>query len=197
MGTSADDVTVRPADATSWDDVEEVFGANGGCEGCWCLYWRVTSGREYAQMQGAPAREEFARLVQGGEVPGLLAYRGDVPAGWCAVAPRPDYVRLRRSRTLRPYAPDDTAVWSVPCFYVRAGHRREGVADTLLAAAVDRAREHGGRTVEAYPNDADHRRYSAAELHMGTVDLFGRHGFTEVDRPSPGRVIMRRELVDA
>ncbi|WP_063713908.1 GNAT family N-acetyltransferase [Amycolatopsis nigrescens] len=192
--TQRDDVTIRPAEHDRWDDIVQAFGDNGGCEGCWCMYWRVPSGPEYARMRGAPARAEFSRLVREGEVPGLLAYRDGHPVGWCAVAPRPAYVRLRRSRTLRPAEPDDHGVWAVPCFYIKNGQRRRGVADQLLAAAIRHAEQHGAHTIEAYPTDSEHRRYSSGELHMGTVDLFTRHGFTETERPSPGRVIVRRGL---
>ncbi|QFU92746.1 GNAT family N-acetyltransferase [Amycolatopsis sp. YIM 10] len=189
-----EEVVTRPVEHDRWDDLVEVFGSNGGCEGCWCMYWRVTSGPEYDRMRGAPARAEFSRLVRDGEVPGLLAYHDERPVGWCAVAPRPAYVRLRRSRTLRPAEPDDPGVWAVPCFYIKNEHRRRGVADQLLAAAVRHAERQGAHTIEAYPTDSEHRRYSSGELHMGTVDLFTRHGFSEVDRPSPGRVIVRRDL---
>jgi len=65
---------------------------------------------------------ELHSRVTSGRVPGLLAYEGDVPVGWCAMAPREDHDRLNRSK---PFAPiDDTAVWSITCFIVRKGYRR-------------------------------------------------------------------------
>jgi GNAT superfamily N-acetyltransferase len=191
---ASETVVVHPASADSWQDVVEVFGANGGSEGCWCMYWLASSGPDYARMQGEPARLRLHRLVTTDQQPGLLAYRDQQPVGWCAVAPRPSYIRLQASRTLRPDKPDDPTVWAVPCFYVKAGHRQKGVADHLLGAALEYASDHGAHCVQAYPNDSDHRQYSAGELYMGTVELFARHGFEATARPSPGRVIMERML---
>lgn len=187
------DITVSPADEARWDDLEEVFGPNGGCEGCWCMYWRVRA-RDYPRIQGEQARQKLRELVAAEPPPGLLAYRDGQPAGWCTVAPRPNYTRLRYSTTLRPDDPNDSGVWAVPCFYISPEHRRVGVTKNLLQAALSFAADRGGREIEGYAIDSDHRKYSSAELYTGTVDLFARHGFQEVTRPASGRVLMRRQL---
>ena len=63
-------------------------------------------------------------VVDSSEVPGLLAYDGNEPVGWCALAPRERYLRLARSRILKPV--DGKPVWSVVCFFVARSHRRKG-----------------------------------------------------------------------
>ena len=64
----------------------------------------------------------FRRIVKRGAEPGLLAYDGDTPVGWCAISPREEYGGLARSRILKPV--DDQPVWSITCFYVARAYRR-------------------------------------------------------------------------
>ena len=46
------------------------------------------------------------RCEAGDTGPGLLAYDGDTPVGWCAVEPRPNLVRLPHSRIVAGGTPD-------------------------------------------------------------------------------------------
>jgi len=51
-----------------------------------------------------------------------------LPAGWCAVAPRPGTRGCSPPRRLAPADPDEPGVWSVTCFFVHRKHRRAGLA---------------------------------------------------------------------
>ncbi len=104
------EITVSPLTVERWDDLERLFGDNGACGGCWCMWWKQT-GSEFERMKYEQNRQAMHLLVESGRVPGLLAYVNDVPVGWCAVEPRENYPRLSRSRTLKKV--DDTPVWSV------------------------------------------------------------------------------------
>lgn len=196
------EITVYPAHETREPGLEEVFGFSGGTVGCWYTCWRVP-GREYSRIQGEPDRRQLRELVAAESPPGLLAYHEGQAAGWCTVAPRSTYTRLLRWATLTPAEPDDPGMWAVPCFYVSPEHRSlslltdsltDDVIEDLLETALSIASDQGGREIEGYPMDPDSQEYSAAELYTGTVDLFARHGFREISRPSPGRVVMRRDL---
>jgi len=68
--------------------------------------------------------EALRALVEAGEAPGLLGYLGGRPVGWCAVAPRPSYPALARSRVLAPV--DSEPVWSVSCLFVDRGTGERG-----------------------------------------------------------------------
>ena len=57
--------------------------------------------------------------------------------------------RLDRSRLLEPV--DDLPVWSVSCFFIRAGRRRQGLTAALIEAAKAYAGEAGAAWLEAYP----------------------------------------------
>src|SRR5438270_9921482 len=119
----------KPLTPARWADFERLFGTNGACGGCWCMLWRLKRSA-FDSQKGQGNRDAMHELVAGGEVPGILAYVGDEPAGWCAVAPRDRYPALARSRVLRPI--DDTPVWSVSCLFVARAFRKRGVSVGLL-----------------------------------------------------------------
>ena len=181
---------VEPATPARWPDVEALFGENGACGGCWCRFWKQ-DGAQYRAGKGAPNRRALRRSVLDGEVPGLLAYQGDLPVGWVAVEPRLRYARLVRSRNL--VAVDDVPVWSVPCFFVRRGFRGQGVAGALLAAAAAHARRAGAPFLEGYPIDS-RKELAAAFLYTGALSTFLKAGFTEVARTARTRPVVRLAL---
>jgi GNAT superfamily N-acetyltransferase len=190
-----DGIRVRPIGEVPWPDVETVFGTRGDPARCWCQYFKVPS-----QAWRDGAGEGFRRALQEQAAarpgPGLIASLDGEPVGWCAVEPRSAYPALQRSRLLRSALLDgDDEVWAVTCFVVRVGSRRRGVATALLDAAVEHARGHGARVLEAYPVDAERKPgVSAAELYHGTLGLFLAAGFTLTARPSETRAVVRLDL---
>ena len=188
---------IEPATADTWADLEDLFGPNGASSGCWCMYFRTTS-KDYGEGcrdSGTMNRRGLRARLDENPPPGLLGYDGDgVPVGWCAVAPRVEYGRVLRSRTTKPADLDDPAVWAVTCFYIRRGHRGHGVASALLDAAIPFAKRHGAAVLEGYPVDPLGRRRQNAELYYGTFAMFQAGGFTEVERRSSTRPIMRLDL---
>jgi hypothetical protein len=79
-------------------------------------------------------RAGLKALVDAGNPPGLIGYRGKVPVGWVSVGPREEYAKLKRSPVMK--AVDEQPVWSVICFVVPAEYRGQGVAQALLKGAV-------------------------------------------------------------
>jgi ribosomal protein S18 acetylase RimI-like enzyme len=185
-------VTIVDADAQRWDDLAELMGERGDPSRCWCQYYRSPGRYEHDQRERN--RAAMRQQVTSATVPhGVLAYDGQRPVGWCAVAPRGDYPRLERMQAARGTTGED-GLWSVTCFVVRVGHRRQGVATELLRGAVDLARRHGARFVEAYPIDTSVRTVGAASLYQGPLSLYQRAGFVEVARPTGTRAIVRLDL---
>jgi GNAT superfamily N-acetyltransferase len=129
--------------------------------------------------------------VRGAVPPGVLAYSGKQAIGWCAIAPRDQYIALTRSRVLAPV--DDRPVWSVSCLFVACSHRRQGVSVKLIRAAARFARDHGARAVEGYPVEPYSTTMPAAFAWTGLVSAFRRAGFKEVVRRSKTRPIVRLE----
>ena len=182
------EVEFHPATPKRWRDVEKLFGPRGACAGCWCMWPRLPSA-EFARGRGAGNRRALRRLVTGGARPGIIAYQGGEPVGWCAVAPRQQYGRLERSRVMAPV--DDRPVWSVVCFFVAREARSSGVTTALLRAAVDHAARAGATIVEGYPLDTAGKRLADAFAWFGLTSSFRRAGFKEVARRSKTRPIMR------
>ncbi|WP_336208126.1 GNAT family N-acetyltransferase [Nonomuraea sp. LPB2021202275-12-8] len=178
--------------ANAWDDVEEVFGPQGGQSGCWCMWFRMP-GAEFRTLEAGERRARLRALVESARPPGLLAYLDGTPVGWCAVAPREEQARIGRSPSTRPADPDETGVWSVTCFYVTRQGRGQGIAAALLQRAVAFAAAEGAVAVEGYPTDSD-RRLAAAERYHGWRSLFEQAGFEEIARRTPTRPVMRLSL---
>jgi GNAT superfamily N-acetyltransferase len=181
-------LTFAPLTPARWDDIAALFGERGACGGCWCMLWR-TRRVDFDAGKGRSNRNAFHRLVQAGGTPGVIAYSGNTPIGWCAVAPREQYSALARSRVLAPV--DDTPVWSISCLFVERGHRRSGVSSRLLKAAVDHARAGGAAIVEGYPVEPRTGSVPDAFAWTGLAASFRRAGFSEVARRSATRPIMR------
>lgn len=148
------------------------------------MYWRI--GRAYRRQPPELNRAGFRDIVRKGPPPGLLAFDGDLPVGWCQITPRDSLPKLDASWRLPRI--DDLPVWSISCFYIRKGYRRQGVTAALIDAALKLAKKKGAPALEAYPLDAD---LTPSASSTGYTSTFLRAGFTIVDRPSPPRPILR------
>jgi GNAT superfamily N-acetyltransferase len=155
------------------------------------MWWRLKRS-EFEKRKGAGNKRAMKRIIASGAVPGLLAYVGEEPIGWCAIAPRDDYPALDRSRILARV--DDQPVWSISCLFISRPWRRQGVSTTLIKAAATYARKKGAEIVEGYPHIPKQDRAPDAFIWTGTASAFERAGFKEVARRSEQRPIMRRAL---
>jgi GNAT superfamily N-acetyltransferase len=182
---------IHPLTPDRWGDFEDLFGQKGACGGCWCMWWRLERS-EFEARKGEGNRTAMRGLVDSGHVPGLLAYLEDRPVGWCSVAPRDDYPALDRSRILKPV--DDQRVWSVVCFFVSRGHRRQGVSRALLEGAAAWVARHGGEVIEGYPVEPRKDRAPDVFVFTGLAAAFRSAGFEECARRSETRPIMRRRV---
>jgi GNAT superfamily N-acetyltransferase len=190
MGVKANKLSFHPVTAERWNDFEKLFGTRGACSGCWCMYWRLARS-EFPKKKGAQNRRAIKKIIDSGRVPGVLAYAGNEPIGWCSVAPREEFVRLEAHRTLKRI--DDQPVWSVVCLFVSKPWRRQRVSVALLQAASDYAHSQGARLVEGYPTEPG-QTLPDPFIYTGIVSAFKRAGFKEAARPSRTRAIMRKKV---
>ena len=86
--------------------------------------------------------------------------------------------RLVRSRTI-PLV-DEVPVWSIVCFKVEVGYRRQGVTHALLAGPIEYARAHGVPMLEAYPIDPEGQRLDVSFSYVGFTGTFEAAGFSRV-----------------
>jgi GNAT superfamily N-acetyltransferase len=216
-------IAVLPATAERFGDIARVINPTGREQACWCMHWR-TPAKEDVTTRAARLRE----LTEQEPAPGMLAYvragdatdagttgLGDAAAGGAALAPgegaevagwlgfsrRSAARSLQRSRVLPVGEPDTwPTTWVFMCVTVRAGFRRQGVAQALLDAGVAYAAAHGATALDAFPVEPEPgRRVPVSAAFVGTVGMFERAGF---DRLAPtdatsGRLTrwhMRRKL---
>lgn len=188
-------LTVAPLTPARWKDVETLFGEKGACAGCWCMFWRLEKGERFDDVKGPKAKRRFKALVEAGQAQGLLAFADGEPVGWLAHGPRRDFAKLDRAPSLA--CDDADEVHSVPCFFIKAGFRKQGVATALLNAAVLAAKKAGAATLEGYPVQASApgKPIPAAFAWTGTVPLFERAGFVPAQpEKRTGKRRMRRAL---
>ena len=151
------------------------------------MYWRI--GPAYRTRPREQNKAAFREVVKRGPPPGLLAFDGNVPVGWCQLTPRDALPWLDRAWRLTRV--DDRPVWSVSCLYVRKGHRRKGITAALIAAAVRAAKRANAPALEAYPLDASETPSASG---TGFASTFERAGFQAVARRVRARPIMRHDL---
>jgi GNAT superfamily N-acetyltransferase len=169
-------IEVVPATAERWDDVVTILGGNGD-KGCWCQAPRgIAAG--YGKSKPGARRTALREQLEDEPPAGMLAYVEREVAGWCGFGPRTRLPRLERSRTIPKV--DDAPVWSILCFNVRVGYRRQGVAAALLDGVVDFARRSGAPGVEAYPIDPEGGRVDVGFGYVGVTPMFEKAGFRRI-----------------
>ncbi len=165
------------------DDMGKVLAGTWGSS-CWCMFPRLGAqaqrGLPGPGDPGQHRKRAMTALARKRRAPGLLAYLGGEIAGWIQVAPRPELLRIERSKATPPV--DHVAAWVIPCITVRRRFRGRGVAQALIRAAVEHAAKHGAPAVEAYPRAGDVRVHDDFAF-MGTEALFRKVGFRRIRGP--------------
>jgi hypothetical protein len=179
---------VERATEDRWDDLCHLFGRAGASNGCWCQYWLIGPGyhRRDRGLNKEALRHESAHSLA--PAPGLIAYRDEGRAvGWARLCPRFQlgWLNERFARRL----PVDDEVWSLSCFYVPRRECGVGVMTALIAAAAAEARR-ADLTLEAYPVDPAAEN-ATRNRFTGVLEPFLRAGFTEVQRLTPDRAVVR------
>jgi GNAT superfamily N-acetyltransferase len=185
---SEDKFSFHPLNSERWEDFERLFGDHGAVGGCWCMWFRQKRS-DFEAHRGEGNHQSMRAIVAAGQTAGILAYDGNVPAGWCSVAPRESFPVLGRSPVLKPV--DEQQAWSIVCFFVAKSYRKQGLMNYLLHAAVDYAAQQGASIVEGYPLDPTQESTPDVYAFTGLVASFAKAGFVEVARRSPSRPIMR------
>jgi len=192
--TIAENIRFEELRPDLWSAVERLFGPNGACAGCWCMYWRAESNKAWNAIRGARAKKGLKNLTQKGKAHGVLAFAEDEPVAWCSFGPRRDFSNLER---VSAYKRNDTSnVWSIVCFFIHRKWRRKGLSRGLLRAAVEAMQKHGVKIVEAYPvtTTKDGRRLSSSLAWTGPLKIFEELGFKTVQSTNPLKPLMRLEL---
>jgi GNAT superfamily N-acetyltransferase len=186
---------LRALRRNDWKIVLALFGDNGACGGCWCMWWRVErGGKLWEENKGRKNKAALRKLIEGGKAYGILAFSDGKPVGWCSVGPRQDYPRLHRSRPFQVDSPDGT--WSVTCFYIPSKWRGKGVATALLKEAESLARRKGARALEGYPVKPTGKAalVPPAFAWTGLPRLFERARFPNITKHKDSRNVYRKRF---
>ena len=195
-------IRVVPANEASCEELDLIFGTRGGAAECRCQRYRLARGEAFGNTPVEHRNHRLREQTSCGDpgaakTSGLIAYLDDEPAGWCAVAPRPDYEGLVRNSNQtawrgREENRADPSIWAVTCVYTRVGHRRQGVAAALVDATIDFARTRGATRLEAYPITDENATWG--EEHPGRLTTYLDAGFKIVHRPSKRRAVVAVEF---
>lgn len=183
--------TARELTPARWADFEKLFAKHGGVQaGCWCMFYhrpRPVAGARRASRN----RQDKRALVRRGRSHGILVYAEGQAVGWCQFGPRDELPRIDAGRNYRELAlPGAVKLWRITCFFVDRDHRRRGVAQIALRAALQAIRKRGGGLVEAYP--ATNPR--AVATWFGSVAMFERERFRQEAVLGKSNVVMRRRV---
>ena len=186
---------IEPLTESRMEDFAAVVNPNHRQKHCWCLSHRL-SAQEIRERGGEDRYEAMCSLAREKIAPGVIAYLGDQPVGWCSISPRAQIPKLENSKLIRPV--DDLRVWSIICMVVRGGYRRRGVNRQMVLGAVEYAKSLGAPAVEAYPVDPE-GRMDLTMAYVGTRKMFEEAGFEVVGVSDAvasrmPRLIMRKML---
>ncbi|MFL5320710.1 MAG: GNAT family N-acetyltransferase [Myxococcaceae bacterium] len=175
-----------------WGAFEKLFGKNGACAGCWCMFWRLEDGERFDDVKGSEAKRRMKKLVASGAARGLIAFDDGAPVGWLALGRRREFKKLDRAPSLQ--CDDADQVWSLPCFFVHKDARGKGVASALLKRSLEILKRERAKVVEGYPVKPPRKgeKIPAAFAYTGTIPLFEKSGFKIVEARPKGRQRMRR-----
>lgn len=166
------DHTVRPLGPDTWDAFAELCATSDGYpSGCWCIGFH----EEGTTRSAACNRERKHDRVLAGTTHAALVFAGDRCVGWCQYGPASEVVRIKNRRQEESTRQGALPTWRIGCTYTRAGYRRQGVAATALAGALDLIALAGGGRVEGYPEPAG--AVPAGFLFHGALSTFEQAGF--------------------
>lgn len=163
----------EPLTKENWNKFVQLFGKNGACGNCWCMYYRLSK----------PVFDE-GKTADG--------HNEELPIAWCAFAPREDFSKIERSRVHKRI--DNNLVWSILCTFIDKRFRRQGVSVELLKGVIKYAREKGIKIIEAYPTIPTQEKLPDSFAWIGLYKSFEKAGFEIVDRTSKNRPMVRYYL---
>jgi GNAT superfamily N-acetyltransferase len=186
-------LTFEPLTKSNWNNFVQLFGNNGACGNCWCMYYRLKKS-DFREGKVANGNKDSMReIVWEGKPAGILGFYEGQAIAWCAFAPREDFIKLEKSRVHKRI--DNEKVWSIPCLFIHKNFRMNGVSAELLKGVIKYAKENEIKILEAYPAIPTQEKMPDSFAWIGLYKSFERAGFEIVDRTSKNRPMVRYYLV--
>ena len=182
------ELKIEPLSRETWPKLEALFGRTQGANGgCWCMWWRLSRNEWYA-LAKEERRVAFKSIVDRGDPTGVLVVKDGDPVGWCAVSPRSSLPSFARSSVAKQI--DEQPSWCISCFFIKAGHRGQGLMEVLIRGAVDFAKQHDAVAVDAFPQETAGRS-GYVDSFVGIASTFRKCGFQEIETRGKSRRAMR------
>jgi len=185
------DYTTKALSKKTWPDFERLVDANNGVwGGCWCMWYHSEEKNDDDPETKRKAKE---CLVREGRAHASLVFDGKDCVGWCQFG---SPLELPHIHNKRAYLATDPVLpaWRITCFFVGKGKRGKGVAAAAIAGAVEQIKALGGGRIEAYPDDTENRKTSAAFLFNGALSTFERHGFKRSRKIGKNKWVVTRTV---
>lgn len=183
------DVTVRAISPDQHEPVMHYFDMvayadNPNWSKCYCAERLVDDYESRTKQENRAFRSE---LILSAKANGLVAYRFGRVVGWCHAAPKTELLNVPGAK--------DPATGAIVCFVVAPDQRRQGIATTLLDAALEHLRTRRMRVAEAYPfvGEPDPAGWARVN-YLGPLSMYVKAGFEIVERHHEYAVV-RRTLV--
>src|SRR5579863_2757988 len=150
--TKASAYATKELSAKTWRDFERLFSQGNGWDFCQCMHFQRPCSLPQSEWlptrreRGVRNRRQKKKLVEQGGAHGILVYAYGEPVGWCQYGPREELPRIDNSRKYKELAPKASAekLWRITCFAVLKKHRKYGVANAALDAALESIKRKGG-----------------------------------------------------
>ncbi len=165
--------TIKALDTSTWPAFAELAeNSDGFPSGCWCMGFHPEGVGKHTT---AELNRERKRLrVEEGTTHAALVFEDDLCVGWCQFGSPEELPRIK-SRAAYEKTATTSPDWRITCFYVRKGHRRDGVSRDALSGALRLIGDSGGGVVEGYPEPAG--SVPAGFLFNGALSTYEDLGF--------------------
>lgn len=185
--------TVKALDEATWPAFAELAENSGGFpSGCWCMGFHP-EGVGKDTTAALNRQRKLARVCEG-TTHAALVFEGDLCVGWCQFGSPAELPRIK-SRAAYDKTVTTLPDWRVTCFYVRKGHRRQGVSRDALSGALDLIAGLGGGVVEGYPEPAG--SVPAGFLFNGALSTYEQLGFSRDRMIGKHRWVVARTVLSS
>ncbi len=75
-------LTFHALSLQNWDNFVELFGDNGACGGCWCMYFRLSKA-DFSAGKYSVNKSRIKEPVRSSRPTGILAFSEGSAIGWC------------------------------------------------------------------------------------------------------------------
>lgn len=186
------DYQIRPLTSQTWDAFAALCERHngGGFGDCWCCWFHNATMAEKRANGGGDWRAYKQRLVREDKAHAALVFDGDVAVGWAQFGNPAELPGIFHRKDVEATG-DPLPDYRVTCIFVDRRYRRQGVAATALAGALQLIGEAGGGVVEGYPQDTAGKKVSASFLYSATRSMFEQAGFDYQHPKGKNHCIMR------